>query len=87
MKAEQLIDEALAIRHPVSEELINENLVKILWKKLPSNIKSKVDMKRLTYFVSDMESGANLAQAASNAGIPMMLAVDLMAAVQRTGLL
>lgn len=62
-------------------------LLQILWKKLPSSIRSKVDLKKLSDFVGAMEAGDTLSHAARVSNLPTALAVDLLSAVEGAGLL
>jgi len=71
----------------VDEEKLNEQMLELLWKKLPPNIKRKIDLKRVSDFLAELEKGMDLARAALAARIPTAIAVDLMGAIERTGLI
>jgi len=72
------------LRYDMDEQ---NQLVKIVYKKLPSHLKSKVDVKKLTTFIDYLEGGDNLSSSARAAKIPTALAVELMSAIDKLGLL
>lgn len=68
-------------------QLSESQLVQIIWRRLPSRMKTKIDVKRLHTFIEVMEDGETLATAAKAARIPQAVAVDLMVQIEKLGLL
>lgn len=66
---------------------LDEQALQLLWKKLPSKLRSKLDLSKISTFVDNMDDGMTLARAASAARIPSNVAVDLLNAIQGAGLL
>ena len=92
MKAEELIElyinGDLSIDSTViSEDQLNEQLLKLIWNKLPSSVKSKLDLKKLSDFIKALDIGETLEVAARLAHIPLPYATSLMTAIEKTGLL
>lgn len=67
--------------------MVEQSLVKLIWKKLPSSTKSKVDMKKLETFINGLDDGDSLSVAAKGAKIPTAVAVNLLDQIDKTGLL
>lgn len=83
MLAEDLISSRL-----LEVQIEEAALTDLIWKKLPGPIKTKVGMKRLVKFLAHLDDeGSNIQDAASYAGLPTAVAVDLMSSIERTGLL
>ena len=87
MNAEQLIDRLIESGFTPRDQLDEGKLLDLLWRKLPSNIKSKVDIKKLADFIGSLVDGVTLSRAAGVAKIPLAIAVDLLSAVEGAGLL
>lgn len=93
--AEQLIetmaDSVMGKPHIMYEHTLHlpeeYQLIQIIWKRLPSRLRNRIDMKKLKSFIEYLEDGDNLAGAAKSARIQQALAVDLMAQIERMGLL
>lgn len=61
----------------------DRRIVKLLWKKLGRSI----DISQLGEFLDSIERGDSLNRAARNAGITVAKAADLLADIEKTGLL
>jgi len=68
---------------------VNEatDIAQIMWKRLPGRLRGSVDLKKLKLFVEFLEDGSNLESAARSSKIPTAVAVELMTAIERMGLL
>lgn len=68
-------------------EQVDEGTLSIIWSKLPSHLKSKLDMKRLSAFIDALEDGAPLDIASKSARLPTAIGVELLAAIDKMAIL
>ena len=66
---------------------LEEDIARMAWKKLPSILKRRVDVKKLQVFLSALDDGSSFNTAVSAADLTPALGADLMVALEKTGLL
>ena len=82
-KAEQLIDQAIGR----SELYEQSKLAQVAWKKLPTSLKKRVSPKQLTAFLDMLSDDASFEAASLESKIPYALATDVLAELEKAGLL
>ncbi len=86
MNAASLIDSIIAGSN--SKQIQEATIFQLAWNRLPPKLKSKINQKRLADFLDALDDkNADLGTAAKMSKIPLALAVDLMQAIERGGLL
>lgn len=100
-KAEKLIDrylEFIAVSENKSEkhipfaakiveEQINEQLLDLIWKKLNTKVKARIDKTKLSTFIQGIEGGKTLVKLAAALKISNAFAAELLTAIEKTGLI
>jgi hypothetical protein len=92
MNSDDLINEKLAdlnpCAKPTGDQLMEAPVtVKLIWKKLPSSLRSRVSVDSLRDFLSALiDSELSARDAGHEVGIPVSVATDLWQAIEKIGL-
>jgi len=71
----------------IIEGQLNEQLVKLIWKKLSSTLKSKIDLKKLEQILTALEAGEITQNVINRMNLSPALASELLLAIEKSGLI